>query len=531
MKKKYLLIILSLLTLSVTINAQVETLGYQITSEIDAYGPIYGEETLNSSRIVDLMFLPLLAVTVSGEVEPILLKGPLGSKGTLMTDLSSKYSLELKNGIKWSNGDEITADDVVFTFKVIKNDATIAVNAKDKIMNIVDIKKTGTYTFDVFFNYESQDNLGSLFFKILPKKAFETANSENPIIEKNNVFFQKRPVTNGLYKCRKALGSFTQMRLNENYYDQENLPNIKEIEIEQTESQALITETFLSLEEWNFLPSLPITSKALVDANLEFSVTNLENYAYQFLAFNMRKKGFQDKKLREAMTLAFQKQETNMRMYHGQASMISGPFPPGHESYNETVDALFIPDIDIAKEMLTANGYILPPEGNRKKGDFELKFKVVLDDSRSDVRNLFNSMLNMYKAVGIELEAVYLSHEAYVKAVFQDRDFDIALVEFAFGTDPNPRALFHSSQTKKGSFNICGFQNQHIDDLLDEALRKSRRDEKIKVYKQIHLAIAEECPGIFLWQRPVFIAYDKNISGLKKSTIDPINIFRYINKW
>jgi len=511
----------------------VDELYYQITSEIDAYGPIYGEETLDSSRLVSLMFLPLLSVSIGGDTEPVLLEGPLPTTGTTLGDLSVKYSFKLKEGILWSNEEELIADDVIFTFKVVKNDATLATNAKDKLRKVISMTKTGRYTFDVIFRHESQDNLGAMFFKILPKSSFPDVNDEYPIIHKSDAFFQKKPVTNGLYTARKAGGDFTILEFNESYYDQEVIPRIESIQVEKENEEAIIVTNFLGDEDINFLPNMPIGRKDEIDAMVEFGILQVLDYSWQFLAFNLRNPVLQDIELRKAMTYAFDKTGANFSLYQGFAQEISGPFPPGHQSYETKVDGKFTPDIDMANDVLQKNGYLKPTSNsNRVKNEKELKFRVVIDESREESRNLFNYLMNSFKDAGIELEPDYLSHEEFTRKVFEDRDFDMAVIDFSFGSDPNPYTIFHSSTGKiKGGFNVCGLDDPFIDSLLEEANTKKQREAKIAVYHMIHEEIANYCPGIFLWRRPTFIAYDTNIEGLNLNTIDDLDIFKYIYKW
>ena len=511
----------------------VDELYYQITSEIDAYGPIYGEETLNSSRLVSLMFLPLLSVSIGGDTEPILLKGPLPASGTTLADLSVKYSFELKEGILWSNEEELTADDVIFTFKVVKNDATLATNAKDKLREVMSMTKTGRYSFDVVFKHESQDNLGAMFFKILPKSSFPDVDDNYPIIHKSDTFFKKKPITNGLYIARRATGDYTILEYNETYYNPAIVPRIESITVEKVNEEAIIVTNFLGEEDINFLPNMPIGRKDEIDAMVEFGVLQMLDYTWQFLAFNLRNPVLQDLELRKAMTYAFDKSGANSSLYQGYAQEISGPFPPGHQSYNTNVDGNFTPEIDLANEILQKNGYLKPSSNsNRVKDGNELKFRVVIDASREESRNLFNYLMNSFKDAGIELEADYVSNEEYTRKVFEDRDFDMAVVGYSFGSDPNPYTIFHSSTGKiKRGFNVCGLDDHFIDSLLEEANSKKQRAAKIAVYHMIHQEIANLCPGIFLWRRPTFIAYDTDIEGLNLNTIDDLDIFKYIYKW
>ncbi len=512
-----------------------EELYYQITSEIDAYGPIFGEESVNSSRVVGLLFLPLLTISMEGDIEPVLLKPPLPTTGVILSDLTVKYSFTLKEGIFWSNGQEVTVEDVIFTFKMVKNDAILSANnVKDRLGSVIKMVNTGRYTFDVIFENESQDNLGALYFKILPKSSFPNINPEYEVITKNDKFFQKDPVSNGLYKVKRARGTDTTLRYNDGYKLADTEPRIQDIQIDQIDEPSMIIQNFLNDDDINFNPDMSVMQLDELKGLREFKILQINEYSFQFLAFNLRKPIFQDLALRQAMTLAIDKVRLNNTLYRGFANEISGPFPPG-TFYNSSVDGTFVCDVDKANDILKENKYFKPnlDSSTREKDGQKLKFTLLCKDTDDDYRNISTSLMNMYKEIGIEIEWEFVSEEEFTERVFNAKvkDFDIALVEFKFGTDPNPEAIFKSDFDIQGGFNVCGLHDDLIDRLFDEVKTKRKHVDKIAVYNRIHEEIAKLCPGIFLWQRPIWIAYHESIEGLNEDTLDDLNIFRYIDKW
>jgi len=135
------------------------------------------------------------------------------------------------------------------------------------------------------------------------------------------------------------------------------------------------------------------------------------------------------------------------------------------------------------------------------------------------------------KEVGIDLFPESINWENFQRLVYKDHDFDMALVSYKFGTDPEIYTIFHSSADKPMGNNVCGFSFPEIDEKLKEARATPSRTLKMKQYKMLHRKICEKFPGVFLWRKPKFIAFDKDITGINQSTIDPINVFKYIYKW
>ena len=511
-----------------------DELKFQITSEIEAYGPIFGEESYYSSRVVGLLFLPLVSISTEGEIDPILLE-ECPKSGTMMSDTSVKYSLKLRERVEWSDGSFVTAKDVIFTYELAKNNALLSANnVKDRLKYVKSMEHTGEYTFDVYFIRENQDNLAALYFKILPKNSFPNINPKIQIINKSDKFFQEDPVSNGLYKVRTALGNFSDLEMNTKYYDSDVRPNIRSIQIRQINEPSNIIQNFLYQDDINFNPDIPVARVEEISALHEFKVIKVSDYSFQFLAFNLRLPVFQDIKLREALTFAINKYELGLMMFAGwNVDILSGPFPTG-PCYNGSVDGMFEPDTDKAKQLLDDNGYrATTPNGTRTKNGRDLKFKLLCKEGDDSYKNIATAFYNMYKDIGVEIEWEFVSDKEFSDRVYKSevRDFEIALVEFKFGTDPNPETIFMGDYDRQGGFNVCGLNDEVVNELFKEARSKKTRDSRFQVYHQIHEKIAELCPGIFLWQRPVWIASHRSVEGLNPNTIDNMNIFKYIDQW
>ena len=83
---------------------------------------------------------------------------------------------------------------------------------------------------------------------------------------------------------------------------------------------------------------------------------------------------------------------------------------------------------------------------------------------------------------GIDLIIERVESEIFDQRVYEEHDFDLALVSFAFGTDPDVYSFFHSSvANKRGSFNVCGFADNDVDQLLEEARSKTDRGIRTKL--------------------------------------------------
>ena len=545
MKRKIFFIIFILITTNL-IYAQY-SLKYNVKSNIDNIGPIYGEETKNTGRITSLVFPKPIIIDSEYHIKSNLFEEI--PDGTPLVNGKVLYSFKIKEGVFWDDGEPLTAEDFVFTFNVIRDPEVYCNNVYEKAEPIVDMVAVGNNVLNVTFNQQRKDNIGALTFSILPKHKFVDENNvAKTNLKPTDKFFTRKPVGLGMYKIKTLFSEYVALEINEDYFEPEDLPVFEDIEVEQSDEVAIIVDTFLGEKDCNFLPDAPITRIDEIASSADYDYLAYHEYSWQFMAFNLRKPIFQDINFRTAINLAINKYELNESIYHGEAKVITGPFPPGTPAYNDGYIELALRSIgDIssdenspminstivqARTLLMDSGYFDTNNDGFIEMDGEnIVLKFLFKKGVSEDENLATSLINYFAEIGIDLIPEPVKDDVYHKRVYEDRDFDICLASFAFGTDPSVYTVFHSSSDRILGNNICGMHNAEIDEKLDEGRNKADRETKFQIYKKLHEMIAEQYPGVFLWEKPSYLAYDKEIEGINSNTVDPMNIFNYINKW
>ncbi len=504
-----------------------DKLQYLITSSIKAYGPIFGEDDLNSSRLVSLMFIKPIVTDENYRIEPIIFEEiPIG---TMQIDGKVKYTFEIKDNILWENGDNLTAEDVVYTYKVIKNPNVECSNVREKVDQIINMRAVGQFTLEVIFNQRSQDNMGALTFHLLPKNIISSKNESHPtFLQASDSFFQNNPVGCGMYKKGPIIGQRQGMlERNDSYFLEDQIPRFEQIVFAARDEEANMVDEFLGNEDYNFLPDVPITRKEDIVNSPDYRIIDYHDFSWKSIAFNLRKPIFQDINLRKAITHAVDKYDLNVNIFRGDARLISGPFPPKSPAYN---GAFIPPEFDriLAKEILLDNGYVdQDGDGFVEKDGEKLTFTFTIKDVSDEDEHLATSLKNFLQDIGIDLLIESIDGVQFEQKVNNEHDFDLALYSFAFGTDPSIYTIFHST----GRNNISGCNFPDLDLLLEEASSMGDRDTKMTLYKNLHVEVANKYPVIFLWQEPKFVACHNNIDGISQETLDPLNIFKYIYKW
>ena len=118
---------------------------------------------------------------------------------------------------------------------------------------------------------------------------------------------------------------------------------------------------------------------------------------------------------------------------------------------------------------------------------------------------------NFLSKVGIDVEIQTMEHTAFLKKVFTEHDFDLAI----YG--PSPSSLYYAlSYWRSGAaLNAPLYSNPEVDSLLDEVAREGDRERQYELYRRIQEIIWRECPAIWLYYENIIVATKPDIEGLK----------------
>jgi len=204
-----------------------------------------------------------------------------------------------------------------------------------------------------------------------------------------------------------------------------------------------------------------------------------------------------DIRIRQAMNYAINKKAIVDRVLNGYAivaNSIASPIFPGVASLEE-----YIYSPEKAERLIEEAGGLN-------------KTLTLLTSTRSpkdiEVAQIIQSYLS---EVGIKIEIQTMEHTAFLKKVFTDHDFDLAI----YG--PSPSSLYYAlTYWRTGAaLNAPLYSNSKVDQLLNEVARERDIDRRIKMYRDIQEIIWSECPAIWLYYENVIVAAKPGLVGLK----------------
>ncbi len=484
-----------LLCLFFTASLFSSTLYMSYSSNVGRLNPLLATDT-TSSEISGWLFDALLKYDKNGKIVPQIAKSFRFLDATTL-------EIKIKDNVKWFDGKEVEAKDVVFTYQFAKNPKVFTPYVEN-FRKVASVKAVDTKTVIVKYKEPYFKALETWLMPVIPEHILK--NDESPMTSK----FNFAPTGNGSYKLTKLnQGADVEFVANKSYYDE--VPKIEKIVykfLPDSSSSFLMLKTgALDVGGLTPLQLKMQTDKSFLD---KYQIIENPGNNYTYLGFNLKNKKFADPKLREALSLAIDRQELIDLLFFGHAKVCNGPFLPGSYAYNPNVKT---PQRDLkkAKKLLSELGY-----SDKKPFAFE-----ICTNSNNQLRMLAAEVIQkQLKEAGVVVKIRALEWQAFLNTVVDPRNFETVMLGWSMPLSPDAYSIWHSSQIdKKAGFNFVGYKNKEVDSLIEKAEKSVDQRLIENYYKKIFELIATDRPYLFLYVPNSITAVSKKIKNVEPSIV------------
>lgn len=497
----------------------VENEGNNNNEEEETGGPVEGG-TLTIGTLSDpVMFLPTHSNdTASGDIEDIIFNQlvridekieiqPELAKEWEISDDGLTYTFYLHEGVTFHDGEPLTAEDVEFTFNIFLDEDYTGPRAGSFIA-LEEVEALDEYTVQFRLNDVDARFLSNLGYGILPKHIL----GDVPATELEEHEFTRNPIGSGPFKFEEWVdGQHVQLVKNENYWEGE--PHLDRIVLKILGDQNAMMAQLEAGDVDMITP--PATETPTLERWEEEGLIKLSSvlgYQYNYLGFNLRRPMFADKETRQAITHAIDRETIVEEVGYGQGQVAHGPVSPLSWAYSDDMPR-FEYDPDRARELLAEAGWEEGPDGILVRDGERFSFTIKTNSGnqiREDIAVIIQSYL---KDVGIEVKTEFVEWGAFLDQINPPNwDFDAIILGWALGTDPDPRAIWHSDEIEQG-LNYTGFSREDVDELIDQNVYFVDQDERAEALQEIFKIIAEEQPYSFLYYPNDLWALPTNLEG------------------
>jgi len=471
-------------------------------------------------RITELVFNGLVGIDNKQQIVPELAESwETSSDGQV-------YTFRLRKDVLWharpgEKPHPFTADDVVFTYRIMMHPKTIT-PLKVRYEFIREAKKLDSHTVRFTLKRPIMNALPKFTFKIIP----EFGLSNSAYLSRDDAFVQK-PIGTGPYRYVEttANGEIV-LEANPEYF--KGVPKIARFVAKPFADQNIMNQALL----YNNIDMSVLVNPRNVPEIQGDKRLRLQPYnalSYSFFGYNVRNPLLADARVRKAFTLAINRKEMLSAFFNNQGTVISGPFAPGSWAYNLDVRPLPYSPAD-AETLLKQAGFRKGGDGIMAKNGqkLALSLKVPIAQESEAIKRVVLAFKNYLQRVGVQVNVEFLEWQAWKEAVFLTHDFDIMFASWVFDDSADISSLFHSAEIGAWRNNFGGYSNPEVDSLLVESKLTLDHEKRRTIYRKLHEMLAEENPYTFLWTLTNYAAYHKKVRGVQ---IHPYKFFSYADKW
>ena len=399
------------------------------------------------------------------------------------------YIFHLRQGVKFHNGREMTADDVVYSFQRILGQTDAgdigALGSSDSYYGgIATIEALDDYTVQIVLeapNAAFMSNLTSTYSAIVCREVVEANDGSLSAVD--------TMCGTGPFKYSESVvDNHITLVKNEDYW-MEGAPILDGITyyLLADESARLAALRTGDID----LCSLSAMNLADVEGDENIQVISYQSNNYTYLGFNLSNEALQDVRVRQAMSMAVDRNMIIDYVHNGEAAVSTFVAPNlGHwvwDAVNES--PLYTYDVEAARALMEEAGY---GEDNR----LSLTMAAGLLDTIRDTAVVLQQQL---KEIYIDVEITNLESGEYVDIWgimdTPEAGFDMMCGQNGSGTDPNRAVSFFFSTT--GGANVWGYSNERVDELCQLAVSTTDEAEREAYYMEAQQIIIEESPNLF----------------------------------
>ena len=464
------------------------TLTVGILKDLSVVNPLVRTSSMDR-RIRGLMYQPLLGIDLKGNIQPNLAtEWKVGAEGRL-------YTFKLRKGVTFHNGQEMTAEDVKFSMDYTMNPKNGAFGfSRLALVERVDVGDK--YTVNVHLKSPSVAFLSSLTdikaFSVVPKGSLPEGVKNLP----------KFPPGTGPFKFvewqpnRRIV-----FRRHDDYW--RHKASLDTVILKPVKDDAV---RFVALQagDVDLMENTPFTwAKQIADGKvkgIKFAMANFGGYGR--IEFNVTAPPFDNRKLRQAVAHAINREEILHAAYFGFGIPTPQNYPKGHVLYHEGVPT---PEYNLekARALLKESGY----QGQAIE---------ILIDQEEETHVAAVTIQSQLKKIGMNVKLNVTDYAAFTTL---ERRGEFA---FTYGGGGSPKTdpsdtyapqLRCEPDLKKRRSNTSGYCDKEMDALLEKSQTELDPVKRKELFKRIETKVAQDLPILHIGFTPDFLTFRDHVKG------------------
>ena len=520
-------------------------------AEPKTFNPVIATDAVSREMIGRLMADLIEINRGSQQTEPALTKSwKTSADGRVFT-------LQLRKGIRFSDGHPFDADDVLFSFAVYMDEN---VDSPQRDLLIIDGKPLTVTKIDQFtvrFTLPRAYAAAERLFDglaMLPRHLLEKPYRQGKFVQSWSLNASTNEVAGlGPFRLKRYVpGERVVLERNPYYWkvDSHNdrLPYLDELtflfvgtedaQVMRFEAGATNMISRLSAENYSLLNR----ERNRTGAQLSDLGPSLE---YNFVVFNQndlsskkldaiarKQKWFRDLKFRQAISAAIDRDAIVRLVYGTRGTALWGNVGPGNKLWVNTAIPHPQASPATARQLLKSAGFSWSPSGQlRDSSGAPVEFSIITSSSNTQRMKMATLLQDDLSHLGMQVHIVPLEFRALVDRVFQSFDYDAAIMGLGGGdADPNPEMNVWTTKGTSHLWHLNEAQPEtawegEIDRLMQQQMVTIDYTKRKQLYDRVQQLISENLPFIFLATPNVLAAADSRVGNFHPAILDPYTLW------
>ena len=479
--------------------------------------------------LCSLAFVGLTRFTDTGEVVPEI------ATTWSISDNGITYTFKMRQDAKWQDGSPVTADDVVFTAKLLQDPAFPGRPDIGALWQSIKVLKIDPYTVQFALSQPLAPFLDFTTIGLLPEHILTGTKAA----DLTNLPFNLQPVGNGPWRVAEVNTSGNRvssvaLEPAASYYGPK--PNLSRLIFRYYPNVQAAFDAYRAGDIDGF-GNLALSDVKRAESRSDLTIYSATKARYTSLFINLRKDSgaiaLMDQSVRQALMLAIDRDKLVKDVLGGQAIVADTPFIPGTWAYHSGVKH-YPYDPGRATQLLRDAGYelatVAPSNVSvwQKNGE-PIAFTLLTQDDPTR-RAVAEAIAKQWRDLGVQVNVQPVRN--LVRDFLASRQFQVALVDSLIDGDPDPYPIWHRSQIAPPGQNYTGFDNADASKWLEAARMTTDRTLRFEYYRKFQELFADELPALPLYYPTYQYAISSRVKQVQlPPMMYPSDRLRTIGSW
>jgi peptide/nickel transport system substrate-binding protein len=477
------------------------------------------------------LYAPLFVGDTEGHIQPgIATELPTTENGGISSDLKT-WTFKLRPGLKWSDGQPLTAEDVDFTWRLWMNPKFAA--ADTVAFRLIESTQISSDKLSITFKLKEPyapfiASWTDGYHAPMPKHHFESMDPSE--IKKAEGLNPK--VVSGPFKMKESKPGVQYVVVrNENYYRaSEGYPYLDSVVFRAVPNQDTILKD-LQAGTADSAWFLDVTKLDAYKALQDYEVVQYQSSYYEAIHFNFNNPALKDVNVRKAINMAIDRDELVKTARLGQGKPLCVDHGPAYDpGYQPDIQCPKF-DIDGANKLLDQAGWVKGSDGVRQKNGLRLEFQYsTTAKNRWRERDQLINQDN-FKKIGIKVNISNYPANTFFGSLLPEGKpgkYDLAEWGSSYSNDPNNSSMYACSQIPPKGQNYNFYCDPEFDKLLAQQVATADKEKRQQIFNQLHQKMIDDAVIASMFALVDLAVHKKGTNNYKPSPFGPSET---INVW